>query len=155
MLWKSAKPAPAGMDEQEFVETLYRLCLGRAPDPAGLKDWIIVMRSTRDPTRVLRGIMGSAEYASRSADGACASQPAPPPVNELQIYPGHTPQDLAVFDAFDLGHPAPNPGFVTDFIGSRSRTASLWTVWSTSMVRFCRDRFPPIITPRLSSGSAF
>jgi FkbM family methyltransferase len=114
------------MDEQEFVETLYRLCLGRAPDPAGLKEWIGVMRSTRDPTRVLRGIMGSAEYASRSADGACASQPAPPPVNELQIYPGHTPQDLAVFDAFDLGHPAPNPGFVTDFIGSRSRTASLW-----------------------------
>ncbi|MBV8457353.1 MAG: DUF4214 domain-containing protein [Acetobacteraceae bacterium] len=114
------------MDEQEFVETLYRLCLGRAPDPAGLTEWTGVMRSTRDPTRVLRGIMGSAEYASRSADGARASQPAPPPVNELQIYPGYTPQDLAVFDAFDIGHPAPDPGFVTDFIGSRSRTASLW-----------------------------
>ena len=125
MIWKNAKPAPA-MSEHEFVDTLYRLCLGRAPDPAGRKDWTGVMRSTRDATRVLRGIMESAEYASRTAGGTGASQPAPPPINELQIYPGYTPQDLAVLDEFNITHPAPTPGFVTDFIGSRSRTASLW-----------------------------
>jgi FkbM family methyltransferase len=126
MIWKTAQPAPPAMSEQEFVDTLYRLCLGRPPDPAGLEDWSEVMRSTRDPTRVLRGIMESPEYALRGADEAGVSHPAPPPINELQIYAGYTPQDLAVLDAFDTAHPAPAPGFVTDFIGSRSRTASLW-----------------------------
>ena len=126
MIWKNGKRAPPAMSEQEFVEALYRLCLGRAADPAGLKDWTRVMRSTRDPTRVLRGIMESAEHASRGADGAGASPPAPAPVNELQVYPGYTPQDVAVLDVFDVADPAPSPGFVTDFIGSRSRTALLW-----------------------------
>jgi len=114
------------MSETEFIETLYRLCLGRASDPAGLAHWISAMRSTRDPTSVLRGMLESAEYASRCADCIPVSQAAPPQFNELQVYPGYTPDDLAVLTEFNIAKPEPQSGFITDFIGSRSSTKLLW-----------------------------
>jgi hypothetical protein len=43
-----------------------------------------------------------------------------------ESYPGYTPEDLAVFDAFRHAAPQPAPGFVTDFLGVRMRTSSLW-----------------------------
>ncbi len=49
--------------------------------------------------------------------------PAPP--GELQVYRGYTQADLEVFQPFDI-KPPPQPGFVTDFHGGRTRTALLW-----------------------------
>jgi FkbM family methyltransferase len=46
------------------------------------------------------------------------------PVGEW--YPGYTQHDLAVFEAFRHAAPEPSPGFVTDWIGVRTRTSSLW-----------------------------
>lgn len=52
--------------------------------------------------------------------------PEPPPSpGELQVYRGYTQADLEVFQPFDI-KPQPQPGFVTDFHGGRTRIALLW-----------------------------
>jgi Domain of unknown function (DUF4214) len=113
--------SPRAMAAEAFVETLYRVCLGRSADLAGLAWWTDVIRSTGDPTRVLQGILESPEYTTRVAPDPIAGCAA-----DLRVYSGFKSTDLAVLDAFDLANPAPTAGFVTDFIGSRSRIASLW-----------------------------
>jgi predicted O-methyltransferase YrrM len=60
----SMRPPGFAMTEQEFVEAVYRICLGRPPDRVGFEHWTRLMRSTQDPTLVLRGIMQSPEYAA-------------------------------------------------------------------------------------------
>ena len=45
----------------------------------------------------------------------------------LQHYPGFGPADLAVFDAFRLPGLQPQPGFIVDFLGVRTRCTSLGT----------------------------
>lgn len=50
------------MDEQSYVSALYRVVLNREPDPAGLRDWIAVLRDKGDATAVLAGLLGSPEY---------------------------------------------------------------------------------------------
>lgn len=52
--------------------------------------------------------------------------PPIPGVSFGEWYPGYTQQDLAVFDAFQNAAPQSAPGFVTNFIGVRTRTSSLW-----------------------------
>ena len=58
---------PDAMVPEEFVEALYRNLLGRTTDASGLASWTGLMRTTGDPTRVLRGILDSQEYAARLA----------------------------------------------------------------------------------------
>ncbi len=43
-----------------------------------------------------------------------------------EIYSGYSASDLWVFDIFSHEPPTPMPGFVTDFLGTRTRTSSLW-----------------------------
>jgi FkbM family methyltransferase len=67
-----------------------------------------------------------------SARVELASQASPrsdmPPVpTPGEAYSGYTSDDLWVFDLFKDVQPEPKPGFVTDFLGTRTRTASLWT----------------------------
>ena len=57
------------MPAEEFVGALYRICLGRPADPAGMAVWAELIRSTGDPTRVLLGILESHEYAARPVPG--------------------------------------------------------------------------------------
>lgn len=57
-----------------------------------------------------------------AANGRADSSGAPPG----EIYAGYSPDDLWVFDLFDDARPQPAPGFVTDFLGTRTRTSSLW-----------------------------
>ncbi|MBM0203770.1 FkbM family methyltransferase [Micromonospora sp. STR1s_5] len=45
-----------------------------------------------------------------------------------EIYAGYSAEDLWVFDRFQHAKPQPAQGFVTDFIGTRTRTTSLWDV---------------------------
>jgi len=54
---------------EEYVAALYRSCLGREPDPEGLASWAALIRDQGDPTFVLRGIMQSEEFRSRSTAG--------------------------------------------------------------------------------------
>lgn len=58
------------MAPEDFVENLYRTCLGRPVDPSGLMTWTELIRSTGDPTLVLKGILESAEYMARAAAGS-------------------------------------------------------------------------------------
>jgi hypothetical protein len=51
---------------------------------------------------------------------------ATPSVPLGEWYPGYTQPDLAVFDSFRHAAPQAAPGFVTNFIGVRTRTSSLW-----------------------------
>lgn len=61
--------------------------------------------------------------------------PAPAPIPEVklaptpgEIYAGYTADDLWVFDLFKDVRPEPELGFVTDFLGTRTRTTSLWNI---------------------------
>ena len=57
----------AVMSPEEFVRTLYRICLGRDVEPAGLTHWTEVIRSTADPTGVLSAILESDEYKAQAS----------------------------------------------------------------------------------------
>jgi FkbM family methyltransferase len=58
------------MRPEDFVEALYRICFGRSADPSGLTHWAEVMRSTGDPTFVLKGILDSPEYVAGSSSAS-------------------------------------------------------------------------------------
>ena len=60
----------AAMTAEEYISSLYRLCLGRDPEAAGLAPWLKLIRRTGDPTCVLAGILASAEYKARIASAA-------------------------------------------------------------------------------------
>ncbi len=60
-------------------------------------------------------------------DAAAESQPGKlPGPTPGEIYSGYSAGDLWVFDMFSQEPPLPTPGFVTDFLGTRTRTSSLW-----------------------------
>jgi FkbM family methyltransferase len=52
--------------------------------------------------------------------------PAAPSATPGEIYSGYCDDDLWVFDRFAHARPEATPGFVTDFLGTRTRTSSLW-----------------------------
>ena len=52
--------------------------------------------------------------------------PAAPSATPGEIYAGYCDDDLWVFDPFAHADPQAAPGFVTDFLGTRTRTSSLW-----------------------------
>jgi FkbM family methyltransferase len=55
------------MTPEDFVEALYRVCLGRSAEPEGLAHWTELVRSTGDPTLVLKGMLDSPEYRARTS----------------------------------------------------------------------------------------
>ena len=57
---------------------------------------------------------------------AAEAPPAAPSATPGEIYAGYCGDDLWVFDRFAHARPEPAPGFVTDFLGTRTRTSSLW-----------------------------
>lgn len=59
-----------GMAPEDFVDALYRHCLGRAADHSGLLSWTQLIHSKGDPTLVLKGILESAEYKARGKSTA-------------------------------------------------------------------------------------
>jgi FkbM family methyltransferase len=50
----------------------------------------------------------------------------PPVATPGEIYTGYSAEDLVVFELFGQVRPEPKTGFVTDFLGTRTRTSSLW-----------------------------
>jgi hypothetical protein len=44
----------------------------------------------------------------------------------LQLFPGYTDADTAIFTEFSNSDAKPEPGFIVDFLGTRIRTTSLW-----------------------------
>lgn len=66
--------------------------------------------------RALEGRLPGAAPTAAPADGT----------PWIDIFSGYGPQDLRVFDDFVHADPQPMRGWVTDFIGTRTRTSSLW-----------------------------
>lgn len=44
----------------------------------------------------------------------------------LQLFPGYSDSDTAIFSEFNKPDAKPEPGFLVDFLGSRIRTSSVW-----------------------------
>lgn len=44
----------------------------------------------------------------------------------IDIFSGYGAEDVRIFDSFAGANPQPAPGWVTDFIGTRTRTSALW-----------------------------
>jgi FkbM family methyltransferase len=116
--------SPRAMSIKAFVAALYRVCVGRPADPVAGRV-VDIIRRTRRATRARK--IDSPECAARSSsDPSGTSQRAILGDDDLRVYAGFKRADLAVLEEFDGADPVPSPGFVTDFIGSRSRISSLW-----------------------------
>src|SRR5271165_898242 len=61
----------AAMTPEAFVAALYRVCLGREPEPG--VGWPDLLRDRGDPTEILAGIMASDEFRMRNAPTAESS----------------------------------------------------------------------------------
>ena len=91
-----------------------------------IKRLVMLPHQTTEALQRIRRIEADFLASSRTA--------APPPPIVVpatvpgEIYAGYGPADLWVFDRFADANPHPAPGFVTDFIGTRTRTTSLWDV---------------------------
>jgi FkbM family methyltransferase len=94
----------------------YRYLLGREPESEEVIRFH--MESTNSAEEFRQTLMNCAEFKAELKmhdiffeDGRC--------------YPGVSRDDLRIFDEF-IANPTPLSGFVTDFIGSRTRGSSLW-----------------------------
>lgn len=68
-----------------------------------------------------------AEYPARTtAMPPDAARLPPPGVSPGEIYAGYSEADMWIFDRFSHAAPEPAPGFVTDWLGTRTRCTSLW-----------------------------
>jgi FkbM family methyltransferase len=64
--------------------------------------------------------------ASRVEPAESEEAPAAPSATPGEIYAGYCGDDLWVFDRFAHARPEATAGFVTDVLGTRTRTSSLW-----------------------------
>ncbi len=79
------------MSPEEYVTALYRLCLGREPDPEGMAAWTAALEADDDPTAVMAGFLGSEEAQARRGEA------------EAVEVEGGTIEDLAARAAARLG----------------------------------------------------
>lgn len=84
-----------------------------------------VYRCAMLPHRVTETLarLHALEARLAGSEPAAASTGGPP---WIDIFSGYESEDLEVFDLFANANPQPEPGWVTDFIGTRTRTSSLW-----------------------------
>ncbi len=87
--------------------------------------WVMLPHRSTETLQRLRRIEASLEAAPQ----ASAAAPAPamvPAATPGEVYAGYSDRDMWVFDPFAHARPQPASGFVTDFLGTRTRTSSLW-----------------------------
>ena len=111
------KPGP---DFRTLVRQAYRALLGREADPKGLEYWSSVAAEANSLEPALSGITGAAEYR------ALHVQNVAPQASDLAIFTGYSEADLRIFAGFRNPNAKAEPGFVVDFLGGRTRAASLW-----------------------------
>jgi FkbM family methyltransferase len=97
------------------VQRMYRELLGREADENGLQYWVSVAAAEKSLTQVREGILNSDE--SRFAQYSREPQAS---------FSGYVESELSILEAFRNPNARPSPGFVTDFLGGRVRTTSLW-----------------------------
>jgi FkbM family methyltransferase len=99
---------------EQVVTGLYQELLGRQPDADGLQRWVKVAQSD-GVKKVCAGIIASDEFKRRSS-------PWP-----LSVFRGYEDRELDILSEFANANAAPQPGFVVDFMGGRTRANSLWS----------------------------
>jgi len=114
---------------RQQVQALERASISQQPSAS-----LPVTPAAGRPARRSRGSVGARirerlTQATRSSGvgptpGGAGDHPSPATPGET--YAGYSPADLWVFDLFSHARPQPTPGFVTDFLGTRTRTSSLW-----------------------------
>ncbi len=104
----------------------------RQPDALLRKSLRYLGRSIMLPHRVtetlerLRRIEELLLAAPSSGTVPTSATTAMPAATAGEIYAGYSARDMWVFDLFAQAGAQPTPGFVTDFLGTRTRTSSLW-----------------------------
>jgi hypothetical protein len=56
------------LDDTSFLLILFRVILGREPDPSGLDDWIIALERGCTRNQVVDGFLKSAEFGNLCAE---------------------------------------------------------------------------------------
>ena len=108
-------------DAEEFVKQCYRSLLQRPPDEAGLGFWVDALQSGKRAYHdVLASFIGSAEYSQRF------NNVIPADSDDYRLFSGYRLSDLTIFEEFRPKDIAATPGFVTDYIGSKTRMSILW-----------------------------
>ncbi len=99
------------------VIAAYRLILGREPESeAAIQAFLGVPRP-----HLLTQFLASTEGQMACPTVHFAALPVH--LQEYQVFRGYSEVDLAIFRAFPLVTRAPEPGFIVDFLGNRTRTA--------------------------------
>jgi FkbM family methyltransferase len=98
------------------------------PDPRRDAELRSLVEGLKRQVITLEAAVRSRRAPASAADPALAGDTeVPAPVATAgEIYAGYSDEDMWVFDVFADAAPAGEPGFVTDFIGTRTRTTSLW-----------------------------
>jgi FkbM family methyltransferase len=91
-----------------------------------LKRWVMLPHSVTETLVRLRSMESTLTAPPRQAPLATPAIATALPVTPGEVYQGYSAADLWVFDLFSDARPEPAPGFVTDFLGTRTRTSSLW-----------------------------
>jgi FkbM family methyltransferase len=111
------------LDNRTIVRCLYKTLLDREPDQQGFEFHLSLLNSGQaDPYQVALGILHCPEFLEKQNNLGKEIVS----LSDMRVYAGYSPEDLEVFAAFSGVNPQPKPGFVTDFIGSRTRISSLW-----------------------------
>lgn len=118
------------------IRHLGEATLSGGPDPARAHIGHKLMRylhrlamlphRTTEALETLRRIEAVLETPAPAAMILPATANDVPAATPGEIYTGYGVGDLWVFKPFLGGNPQPEPGFITDFMGTRTRTASLW-----------------------------
>ncbi len=106
-------------DSAAFVSSLYEAFLKREPDGTGEAFYLdLIATGTNTHADLVRAFAASSEHKrTRGID---------PSSGDFRLFPGYAKADLAIFDEFRPKDLQAKPGFVTDYIGSRTRISMLW-----------------------------
>lgn len=111
---KTTESFNPGMSDEAFVNALYSVILGRPADAAGLSNHLQALKNGKSRKDLIRDFTVSTEF--------CGSH-YPEPENKWKEY---SKEDVDFLASWELKHQQPTPGFVTDFIGQKTRISSMW-----------------------------
>jgi FkbM family methyltransferase len=102
-------------DANSFIEQAYQVFLGRKADPAGMQAHITFLEKGGTPAELLSIFSNSDEYQRRSFVSSYVNR-----------WIGFSESDIHFLESCRKPDLKPTAGFVTDFIGSKSRISALW-----------------------------
>ena len=74
----------------------------------------------------LAGLVSGDTAGGRPLSTEQPPAPKPDQIDSLQIFKGYDDDDLQIFDAFKINGLRPEEGFLTDFLGGRTRVSTLY-----------------------------